>query len=107
MNQRISRRRFLKASALALGALSFPAVLPRKVLGANEKLQIAGIGAGGKGAVDVGYCAGESIVALCDVDEQNAGETFAKFPMATKYKDYREMEANKYVQREYRKGWEL
>lgn len=91
MTHRITRRRFLKASAIAASALSFPAILPHKVIGANEKLQIAGIGAGGKGAVDVGYCAGESIVALCDVDEQNAAGTFAKFPMAKKYKDYREM----------------
>jgi predicted dehydrogenase len=91
MAERITRRRFLKAGAAMAGAIGFPAVLPQKILGANEKLQIAGIGAGGKGEVDVGYCSGEAIVCLCDVDEQNAGNTFAKFPSAKKYKDYRKM----------------
>src|SRR5690606_26010781 len=36
-------------------------------------------------------CAKENVVALCDVDWANAAETFAKFPNATKYKDFREM----------------
>src|SRR3989475_4523002 len=91
MTQRVTRRRFLKAGAALAGALSFPAVVDRKTLGANERLQIAGIGAGGKGAVDVGYSSVEAIVSLCDVDEQNARETFTKFPAAKKYTDYRKM----------------
>ena len=71
--------------------MAFPFVSARNVLGANTRLNIAAIGAGGKGSVDIGYCAGENVVALCDVDQQNAAGTFAKFPKATRHKDYRVM----------------
>ena len=57
----------------------------------NEKLDVAAIGAGGKGAVDIGACAGENIVALCDVDWKSAAETFDRFPRARRYKDFRQM----------------
>jgi predicted dehydrogenase len=91
MTPRLTRRRFLQAGALAAAGAAFPAVWPRRVLGANEKLDIAGIGAGGKGAVDVALCASENIVALCDVDEREARDTFARFPAAKRFKDYRKM----------------
>jgi predicted dehydrogenase len=87
----ISRRQFVKRSALLSGALAFPFVSARSVLGANGRLNIAGIGVGGKGAVDVGCCDSENIVALCDVDDHNAAGTYAKFPAAQRYKDYRVM----------------
>src|SRR5262245_57018564 len=88
MTARISRRRFLKTTA---GALAFPYIVPRSVRGANAKLNIAGIGVGGKGETDVRYCAGENIVALCDADEARAAGTFKKFPGAKVYKDFRKM----------------
>ena len=52
----LRRRSFLKRTAVATAALSFPFVSARNVLGANERLNIAAIGAGGKGAVDVAGC---------------------------------------------------
>ncbi len=57
----------------------------------SGKLNIAGIGVGGQGAGDLMNLAGENIVALCDVDERQAGGTFNKFPNARKYKDFRVM----------------
>lgn len=87
----ITRRGFLKSSALATGFLAFPFVSRNNVLGANSKLNIAAIGAGGKGAVDVRCCATENIVALCDVDDVRAGATFEKYPSAKRFKDYRLM----------------
>jgi predicted dehydrogenase len=89
--QRIRRRSFLKGTAAVAAALSFPFVSVRNVLGANERLNIAAIGAGGKGAVDVGGCDGENIMALCDVDEKNAAPTFQKYPNAKRFKDFRVM----------------
>jgi predicted dehydrogenase len=89
--QRLSRRLFLQRSAIATAALSFPFVSARNVLGANSRLNIAGIGAGGKGAVDVAGCDSENIVALCDVDELNAAGTFKKYSAAKRYKDFRVM----------------
>ncbi len=89
--QRIHRRSFLKRTAAATAILSFPFVSVRNVLGANDRLNIAAIGAGGKGAVDVAGCDGENIFALCDVDEKNAGATFQKYPNAKRFKDFRVM----------------
>ncbi len=57
----------------------------------NEKLNIAGIGVGGRGAANVGGCAAENLVALCDVDEKRAAGTFNRFPKAKRYKDFRKM----------------
>ena len=91
----ISRRRFL-GSAAAVGAFS---VVPRHVLGGpvhvppSEKLNIAGVGFGGRGYGDLHGCKSENIVALCDVDWRlgNVKEAFKLWPKARKWKDYRKM----------------
>ena len=57
----------------------------------NEKLNVAGIGVGGKGKSDIFDCRSENVVALCDVDESRAGSTFPLFPNVKIYKDYRVM----------------
>ena len=54
-------------------------------------MNIALVGCGGMGWVDIMYCTDENIVALCDVDEQRAAQTFAEFPAVPKYKDFRKM----------------
>jgi predicted dehydrogenase len=87
----ITRRRFLATSAVA----STMAVLPRRILAGtkspNEKLNIAGVGIGGMGANNLAACESENIVALCDVDTDYAAKTFAKYPKAKQYKDFRVM----------------
>ncbi len=90
-----SRRSLLKAAAAT--AFSFH-IVPRHVLGGagylppSERVNIAGIGAGGMGGGDINRHAenGANIVALCDVDEQRGAGTFGKFSKATRYKDFRE-----------------
>src|SRR5215470_9919432 len=57
----------------------------------NEKLNIASIGAGGKASSDINGCKAENIVALCDVDDKQAAETFKEYEKAAKYKDFRKM----------------
>lgn len=89
--QSFNRRRFLASGSLAATSLAFPWISVRNVLGANSRLNIAAIGAGGKGGVDIGYCAGENVVALCDVDTRNAAGAFKKFPQASIYQDFREL----------------
>jgi predicted dehydrogenase len=90
---RLNRRKFLASSAAA-GAFM---VLPRHVLGRqgqagpNSQLNIAGIGIGGQGGEDLHHVSSENIVALCDVDWDYAARTFAKYPNAKRYKDFREM----------------
>ena len=57
-----------------------------------EKLNVACVGVGGKGASDMGACRGENIVAICDTDKNRlnqAGSRTAK--KAEKYTDYRKM----------------
>ncbi len=89
----VSRRDFIKTTSLAAGALALgvPALLRGQNL--NSKLNIACIGIGGKGRSDTDACAGENIVALCDVDagsEAYATQT-QKYPSAKFYKDFRQM----------------
>ncbi|MBF0198954.1 MAG: Gfo/Idh/MocA family oxidoreductase [Planctomycetes bacterium] len=57
----------------------------------TDKLNIACIGCGGKGVSDIKGIAHENIVALCDIDEIHAAQTFKKYPDVPKYKDYRVM----------------
>src|ERR1044071_2074642 len=86
----IPRRRFLKYSAAGLGtALAAPAVL--RAQSPNSKLNIAVIGAGGKGSSDTDHCAGENIYALCDVDQNTLDARKKKYPDARLFKDYRKM----------------
>src|SRR5438067_13606669 len=87
----LSRRRFLQGSAAAGAALAFPAIVPSTAFGANDRLNIAAIGCGGKGEVDIDGVSTETIVALCDVDEKNAAKMFARYPDVKDYKDFREM----------------
>src|SRR3989475_10001873 len=90
-HQPITRRQFVKRTAVVAGALSFPFVARRNVLGANSRLDIAGIGVGGKGASDVANVDNENIYALCDVDEDNAAGSFRKYEQAKRFKDFRVM----------------
>ncbi len=89
----INRRQFIYYSALAAGGTALSGYArpgPRRV-SPNEKLNIAGVGAGGKGASDLRCCSDENIVALCDVNEDRAAATRQKFPQARFYKDFRVM----------------
>ena len=91
----ISRRSFL-GTAAAAGAFT---LVPRHVLGGSgqvppsERLNIAGIGAGGRGSANLTALSDEkqNIVALCDTDWRNAAGTFRRFANAKQYKDFRKM----------------
>src|SRR5262245_59119281 len=89
----VSRRRFMRTAA----AISAPLFIQARVLGftdekpPSEKLNIAGIGIGGQGAVDLSNLESENILALCDVDSEYASKTFNRYPNAKRYTDYRKM----------------
>jgi predicted dehydrogenase len=89
----LSRRDFVKATAAAAAFT----IVPSYVLGGprnippSEKLNIAAIGIGGRGAGDIDEVSSENIVALCDVDWKLAAGTFERYPKAKKYRDFREM----------------
>jgi hypothetical protein len=89
----MTRRQFLHASAFAAGATVLTGCVTRRPrrASANEKLNVGIIGAGGKGASDTDCCAGENIVALCDVDDKIAASRRRKYPHAKLYRDFRQM----------------
>ncbi len=95
-NRKKSRREFLKKSSLAAGSFM---IVPSCVLGKNhiapsDKLNIAAIGAGGKGSSDLRHAwnNGENnVVAICDVDENMAANSAKAFPSARLFKDFRKM----------------
>ena len=93
-----SRRDFIKHGTLAASSFF---IVPRYVLGGNgftspsDKINIAGIGVGGKGTSDLWYASNEgkeNVVALCDVDKGNiSSKSRSRFPKANFYQDYRVM----------------
>jgi predicted dehydrogenase len=91
-----SRRNFIRNSAVTAAGFF---IVPRHVLGRgfiapSDKLNIAGIGVGGKGTSDLMEFAKSpkvNIVALCDVDDRQAKGSVKQFSKATYYKDFREM----------------
>ena len=95
MSEKISRRDFLRKSAVGLAGLT---VVPSAVLGKaaghtapSDKLNIAAVGIGGMGAANLQNMETENIVALCDVDWKYAKNTFDRYPNAKRYWDYRKM----------------
>ncbi len=96
MNNNNGRRKFLKNAALSAAGFY---IVPRHVLGRgytapSDKLNIAGVGVGGKAEVNLPYAwnkGAENIVALCDVDDRMAVKARAMWPKAPYYHDYREM----------------
>jgi predicted dehydrogenase len=92
MLPRTDRRDFLKATAAAglgfwvTGVQGFD-----EKKSPNEKLNVAFVGAGGKGGSNIGGFKSQTVYALCDIDDktlQKAGETHKE---AKKYHDFREM----------------
>ena len=95
-NKNLSRRKFLQATSLAAGSFM---IVPRHVLGRgfippSDQLHLAAIGAGGKGTSDIrnAYNEGKNkVVALCDIDSNQAKDSIKRFPKAAFYKDFRKM----------------
>ena len=93
---RISRRGFISTSATALAGLT---IVPRQVVSGlghtapSDKLNVAGIGIGGRGKGVLAVVAQtENIVSLCDVDwSEQVQKVFNTYPGARKHKDYRLM----------------
>jgi predicted dehydrogenase len=90
--RKLSRRNFLGYT----GAAAAFSIVPSSVLAGGEtspsdKLNIAGVGVGGRGRRDLAAVDSQNIVALCDVDEKYAAKTFKKYPKANTYTDYRRM----------------
>ena len=95
MNQR-NRRSFVKATLTAGAAMTLPALQYSRLYGANERLNIASIGTGGKGWSDLNGVAASSAVqvtALCDIDssKEHLGQAAEKYTAARRYDDWRKL----------------
>jgi len=94
MSRQLPRRDFVKgAGAGAAFTIVRPHVLGRRRQAPSDTVNVACIGVGGMGRNDVAGVAraGANVVALVDVDDAAAAESFRAFPQARRYKDYREM----------------
>jgi len=93
MSCRSSRRKFLKQSvATGIGFWVAGGLTPSVSRAANEQLNIACIGVGGKGSSDTsGASKVGNIVALCDIDENVLGKKAEQHPKAKKFHDFRKM----------------
>ncbi len=89
-----SRRDFIGVSAVSAAGFT---ILPSQVIGGlghkapSDKLNIAGIGVGSKGQVNLRNMNSENIVALCDIDWTYAAKTFETYPTAKRFMDFRIM----------------
>src|SRR5438874_1818428 len=87
MNHRsVTRRTFLAATGAMLAA---PAFLRGQDV--SNKLNIAVIGTGGRGAANLAGVASENIVALCDVNALALEAAAAKHRAARKFADFRQL----------------
>src|SRR6266545_3856521 len=91
LSETLSRRHFSKRLATsALGTLVAPAFLRGQNL--NSKLNVAIIGAGGRGGSNMGDVGkSENIVAVCDVAEAALDSAQKKFPRAKRFTDFRKL----------------
>ncbi len=92
----MSRRSFLKTGAAAAVGLT---IAPNTILGKvhghtaapSDKLNILGVGIGGRGSGVLRELESQNIIGLCDVDWKYADPVFKRYPNARKYNDYRVM----------------
>ncbi|MBM3995335.1 MAG: Gfo/Idh/MocA family oxidoreductase [Planctomycetes bacterium] len=86
MNRKLTRRTFLAAGAAAT-AIGVPGIL--RAQNSPNRLRIAIIGCGGRGAANLSAVSGENIVALCDVSQATVDAAAARFPKARRCNDFR------------------
>ncbi|WP_276391031.1 Gfo/Idh/MocA family protein [Eudoraea chungangensis] len=89
-----SRREFLKKSLTASAGISIVPSFAISGLGhkaPSDKLNIVGIGVGGKGMHNLNAMNSENIIGLCDIDWNFSKPCFDLFPRAAKFYDWRKM----------------
>jgi len=87
---KLTRKQFAEGATIGAGLM----VLPNRVFGANERINIAFVGAGGKGWHAIQSLAANdkvNYVAFADVDEVRVQQARAAYPDVPLYTDFREM----------------
>lgn len=97
MSSNFSRRKFLKTGSTAAAGFF---IVPSSIFGSkfghiapSDKLNIVGVGVGGRGFGVLKALESQNIIGLCDVDWGYTAKNgvFKYFPKAAKYYDYRKM----------------
>lgn len=88
----VYRRNFLKTAGLVAAS----SVFSRFSIGqagpsVNSKLNIAFIGAGGRGSALINGSTEQNHVAFCDVDDVSATKMYSEHPNVPRFRDFREM----------------
>jgi hypothetical protein len=92
MNGRSSRRDFLKSAAWAgAGAWALGGLSLGQSRSPNEKLNLAIIGAGGRGGANTRSLESENIVALCDIDDKYLAKAAERHSQARQFHDFRKL----------------
>jgi len=85
----MKRRDVLMAGAAGAGLLVLRSGMLAGADAPSNKLNVAGIGVGGRGWSNINAVAGENIVGLCAVNEKNLARAAEKFSKAKPYIDWR------------------
>ena len=91
---KISRRKFIGSAALASAGFT---ILPSNVVSGlghkapSDKLNVVGVGVGGRGAAILRSLESENIIGLCDTDWRYSKRIFDRYPGVPRYWDYRKM----------------
>lgn len=89
-SDKLQRRKFLRSGALAgAGLMIMPTGSLFGATSANNRLNIALIGAYGRAQQHYGWLKGENVVAVCDVNQLCLPHALKAFPKATVYEDWR------------------
>ncbi|MDP6635698.1 MAG: Gfo/Idh/MocA family oxidoreductase [Phycisphaerae bacterium] len=86
-----TRRGFLAGSVAVAAAMGSGDLARGKSISANDKLDIAVIGVGGRGGANLGGVRSQNIVAICDVDANTLAGAARGCPKAAKFSDFRKM----------------
>lgn len=90
---KLTRRDVLKTTAAGAASFGMFSTVGRIARGAsaNERLNLACIGVGGRGEANVRALAGQNLVAFADVDDVRAAKMYDKHPKVAKHRDWRRM----------------
>ena len=92
--QHLQRRPFLQGLAAVVGGAAVASSSSLKAKSANDRLNLAFVGVGGRGGANLEELTkdgGVNVAAICDVNGNTLAQVGERFPMATKYTDFRRL----------------
>jgi predicted dehydrogenase len=91
MSPGITRRKFIKGTAAAAGLTVLASTFRSNAYAANEKLNVAMVGVGGRAENGCDSASKENLVAMCDADSGRMADFAKRQPQAKTYTDWRKI----------------